>query len=141
MNSEKIILSIVAVLAGLLVAGAGFYFYQSTKTISPNNNNSISIAPPSPTATQTGFLTVTSPQDEEVVDKKTVTVSGTTQKNATILISSGTIDEVVVPAQNGSFTTTIAVEDDQNKIEITAILPTGEEVTEIRTVTYSAENF
>lgn len=141
MNSEKIILSIIALLAGLLVAGAGFYFYQSTKAITPSDNKSISITPPTPTSSESAFLTISSPQDEEVVDKKVITVSGTTRKDAVILISSNTADEVVVPAQNGAFTTTIAIEDDQNKIEITAILPTGEEITEIRTVTYSTENF
>lgn len=140
MKTEKIILSLVAVLAGLLVAGVGFYFYQSTKTISNSNNKSISITPPSPTP-MSSFLSITSPADEEVVDKKSITVSGHTEPNATIIIVTPLGDQVVTPAKNGDFTTTAVIDDDENFIEITAVLPNGVEQKEVRSVTYSTENF
>ncbi|MEK7092788.1 MAG: hypothetical protein AAB907_04135, partial [Patescibacteria group bacterium] len=70
-----------------------------------------------------------------------VTVSGNTAKEAIIIISANTNDEVVTPAQNGNFTTTLSIQDGQNILEITAIFPNGQEVVETRTITYSAETF
>lgn len=142
MKAEKIILSLIAVCAGLLVAGIGFYFYQSTKTISQAPPKNITtIKPPTPTPNANTVLTILTPIDEEVTDKKTVTVSGNTAKEAIIIISTNTNDEVVTPAQNGNFTTTLSIQDGQNILEITAIFPNGQEVVETRTITYSAETF
>ncbi len=142
MKAEKIILSLIAVCTGLLVAGIGFYFYQSTKTISQAPPKNItSIKTPTPTPNAKTVLTIFTPIDEEVTDKKTVTVSGNTAKEAIIIISANTNDEVVTPAQNGNFTTTLSIQDGQNILEITAIFPNGQEVVETRTITYSAETF
>lgn len=141
MKTEKVVLSAVAILAGLLVAGVAFYLYQSTKTINPGGNKSISITPPTPTPATSSFLHIDSPQDEVVVDKKLITVSGTTNKDAVVVISTPLGDEVVTPSRNGTFTTTINIDDDENFVEITAILPNGLEQKEVRTVTYSTENF
>lgn len=138
---EKIILSLIALLTGLLVAGVGFYFYQSTKTIIPQSPKTISVTPPSPTTQSINILSLSSPTDEAVVDKKSVTISGHTEKDAIVVISTSISDEVVKPAGNGNFSTTVPIEDGENFIEITAILPNGQEQKEVRTVTFSTENF
>lgn len=138
---EKIILSIIAILTGLLVAGVGFYFYQSTKTITPQGPKTISVTSPSPAVDEKNILTLTTPIDEEVVDKKSITISGKTSKDAIVVISTSLSDEVVKPAQNGNFSTTVPIDDGENIIEVTAILPNGQEQKEVRTVTYSTENF
>lgn len=143
MKKEKTILSFIAVLIGLLVAGIAFYFYQTTKTISDTKTNTVSIKPsPIPTINESAmYLNIDTPQDEAVVDKKILTISGKTIKDATIVVLTNSSDDVINTASNGNFSTTVNLEDGENQISITAISPTGEEETVIKTVTYSTESF
>lgn len=145
MKKEKIVLSFLAVLFGLLVAGGAFYLYQSTKVIPPSETKTISITPPSQVtkAPQNSsiFLAVDTPKDEEVIDRKTITISGKTIPEASIAIITASTDQVVTPARNGNFSTTAVLENGVNYIEILAIAPNGEEAKVTRTVTFSTEDF
>lgn len=142
MKKEKLILSFIAVFFGLMVAGVLFYLFQATKTV-PNGNGSktISLISPTPTIPPTISLTVDKPKDEEVVDSKVLVVSGKTQSNAVIVVVSDSSEDVFAPSENGSFSTTINLDNGQNFLEITSIAPNGESVTVKRTVTYSTEEF
>lgn len=144
MKAEKIVISFIAVAIGILVAGGAFYFYQRTKTIPEEESETRSIAvskKPTPSPKPSIFLTVESPKDEEVFDQKTITISGKTDPEATIFISTAVNDQVLEPARNGNFSTTQTIQDGQNRIEITAISKNGEETTVVRTVTFSTEVF
>lgn len=145
MKKEKIVLSFLAVLFGLLVAGAAFYLYQSTRTIPPSKTKTISITPPQtssePQKSSSIFLTVDTPKDEDVSDTKIVSISGKTIPEATIVINTPTGDDVITPAKNGNFSTTVTLENGVNYIEITSIAPNGEEEKVIKTITFSTENF
>lgn len=141
MSKEKIVLSFIAVVLGILVTGVVFYIYQATKTIPSSKIKTIKIAPPAPTSKPSIYLTIKEPEDEKVVNKKVVTISGTTAKDATIIILSPVDEDVIEPTGTGDFSTTINIDDGQNIIEITAILPNGEEVRTTRTVTFSTEEF
>lgn len=141
MKTEKIILSFIAVLIGILISGVVFYFYQASKTIPSSKTKTISIAQATPTPKPSIFLSVDSPKDEDVIDKKTITISGKTIKDATIIISTSASDQVITPALNGNFSSTAVIDDGQNEITITALAPNGEEVSVIKTVTFSTENF
>jgi len=141
MKKEKIILSFIAVVIGLLVTGAAFYFYQATKVIPQNKKQIVEVVTPTPLEESSIFLSLDSPKDEEVFDKKTITVSGKTKEDAIIIISSDSDDQVVTPAKNGSFSATQSIDNGANKIVITAISPNGEEETITRTVTFSTESF
>lgn len=143
MKKEKIVLSFIAVLAGLLVSGIAFYFYQTTKAIpAPKEETITANTLPTPTSFKESiFLNIDNPKDETVTDKKILTVSGKTVKDAIVAISTNTSDEVVPVTSNGNFTTTVNLTDGQNKIEITTIAQNGEEKTVIKTVTYSMEDF
>jgi hypothetical protein len=142
MKSERIILSFVAIIVGLVVAGVAFYFYQMTKAVQEPETAKIGGAKtPSPTPDKNLFLSVQNPKNEEVVNKKTITVAGKTTATATIVVSSEIEDKVVKPAKNGDFTLTQTIGDGANLIQISAIFPSGEEKSVYRTVTYSAEDF
>lgn len=141
MKTEKIVLSFIAITVGVLVAGVIFYIYQATKTISPPKTKTVSIQTPSPIPKPTIFLTVDAPKDEEVFDKRTISISGKTAPSSIIIISTQTDDQVITPAQNGNFSTSVVIGDGQNIIEITTVLPSGEETKIIRTVTFSTETF
>lgn len=137
-------LSAVAVIIGILVAGLAFYLYQTTKTLPSSQTKTVALrntSASSPTPKPTIFLSVEVPKDEEVVDKRTVTLSGKTNHDAIVIISTQSDDQIITPSTNGSFSTTITIQEGPNLIEITAMAPNGEEATVKRTITFSAENF
>lgn len=144
MKKEKTVLSFIAVLAGLLVAGIAFYLYQSTKIIPKEVKTKVITIQPTDSPTPNSpsiFLTVDNPKDESVTDKKIIKVSGKTLKDALIVVSTNIDDDVIPNAANGDFSTTVNIEDGQNQIEITAISPNGQEKKVLRTVTFSTESF
>lgn len=144
MKKEKTVLSFIAVVAGLLVAGIAFYLYQSTKIVPKEVKTKVITIQPSVSPTPNSpsiFLAVDNPKDESVTDKKIIKVSGKTLKDALIVVSTNIDDDVMPSAANGDFSTTINIEDGQNQIEITAISPNGEEKKVLRTVTFSTETF
>jgi hypothetical protein len=141
MKAEQIILSLFAVVIGLIVAGAAFFIYQSTRTISPSSLKTISITSPTPTSGPSIPLTITSPQDESVVTSKIITVSGTTDPAATVMVETSSEDTVVKPSSSGAFSLTITLPDSENTILITAIGKDGSEVQKTLTVAYETQDF
>ena len=141
MKTEKFILSFIAVILGLLVAGAAFYVFQATKTVTPTNTKTISLASPTPTPIPAIFLTLEQPKDEDVVNSKVLIVSGKTNENAIVVVITDSSEDVINPSGNGSFSTTVNLDNDQNILEVIAIAPNGESTTTRRTITYSQEEF
>lgn len=142
MKTEKIVISFIASLIGIIAAAGAFYFYQTTKVISPTDIKTITLSPsPEPTPKPSIFLTLDAPTNEEVTDKKIISVNGTTNPDAVVIITSGISEQVVSPSANGAFATTITLDNGQNEITVTAVSTTGEETTLTKTVTVSSETF
>lgn len=142
MKKEKIILYFIATSIGLLVSGAVFYLYQTTKTVEESKREIITKTIPSPTLVPSSFfLALDSPKDEEVVNKKIITISGKTTSDAIIVIFVDDSEQIITPALDGSFSTTQTLNTGQNVIEVTAIGEFGEEKKLVRTVTLSNEEF
>lgn len=142
MKAEKIFLSFFALLTGLIVAGIGFYFLQPANS-QKKNTTKITVNTPSPTPTpfESLFLSIDSPKDKTVVTKKVVTITGKTQKDAIVVITTPLEDVVITPSQNGDFKATVSIDDGENSIYYIAIAPNGEEKHMIQTITYSTEEF
>ena len=143
MKAEKVILSFVAVFVGLIAAGIAFYLYQTTKVIPDQTKPSATkvAIQATPTPSGTDIFTVDSPQNEQVFDKKLITIKGTAVKGAIITVSTDDTDQVVQPADNGSFTLTQTIPDNTSVIELSAIFPDGTQKKIDRTVTFSTANF
>jgi hypothetical protein len=141
MKQERVILSFIMVLIGLLVAGAIFYFYQSTKHVSPSTTNIITKISPIPTPEPKIYLALSQPVDEAVVSNKTLKISGKTNPEAIVVIITDSDQEVIQPSRQGDFSTTLTLANDQNIIIVRSILPSGETVAAQRTVTYSTLDF
>ncbi len=141
MKQERVILAFIAVLIGLLAAGVAFYFYQTTKTVSPSNTTVVNPHSPSPTPKPTIYLSLLNPGDEIVVDNKTLKINGKTNPDATLMIATIGEQQVIQPSQNGDFSTTITLDNGENLIKISVVLPNGETKSMQRTVTYSTEDF
>ena len=141
MKKEQIIISISALIIGILVAVTVFFLYQSTKKIKPEEIKTITINDPSPTPSSGLFLTIDRPGDEEVVDQRTLTISGKTIPDAKIVILTQSNEEAAVPTKDGNFSTDILLDQNENIIEISSIAPNGEIVKVKRVVIYSTEDF
>ena len=140
MKQERVILSFIMVLIGLLVAGIAFYFYQSTKIVSDRSSAS-QVITPTPTPKPTIFLSLSQPINESVVTSKTLSISGKTEPEATVIVITDSGEQVLQPSSQGDFSTTITLADDQNLITVWALAPNGETANLKRTVTYSTDNF
>ena len=141
MKQERVILSFIMVLIGLLVAGAAFYFYQSTKVI-PNTKTRLTISPtPTPTPKSNIFLILNDPTDESVVGSKTLLISGKTTSDAAVMVITDADQQIIQPSSEGNFSTTITLESGENVIQVQAIAPDGGTKFLQRTVTYSTEDF
>jgi hypothetical protein len=144
MRAEKVVLSFVAVMVGLIAAGVAFYLYQATRTVPLQQTKPLAIVPsptPSESTDKEHLFKLDNPKDEAVFDKKLITISGKTVPGTLITITTEDNDQVIKPADNGSFTTTQSIPDGTSIIYITAIFPDGTEKKEIRTVTFSTESF
>jgi hypothetical protein len=141
MKTEKIVISFIAVFVGIVFAGGAFYLYQSTKVVSNSQTKTVAITPPNPTPKATIYLSLDTPSEGEVFDKKTVTISGKTVPGSLVVISTDVDDQVVSPSSIGNFSATTTIDNGGNIINVTAIAPNGEEITVNRTVTFSTENF
>lgn len=145
MKLEKVILSVIAIIVGLIAAAIAFYLYQMTKALPETDNKPISvnntINTPTPTPNDDNFLTVDNPKDESVFDTKTIKVSGKTMPNSTVIVSTEGNSQVVTPAQNGDFSLNETIGEGTSVLTITAIFPNGDEKQIMRTVTYTTSNF
>jgi len=144
MKAEKVILSFVAVLVGLIAAGVAFYLYQMTRTLPAQKTIPLTMAPkisPSTSVDNGHVLTVDSPSDEQVFDKRTITINGKAESDATIIVSTEDNDQVVTPASNGDFSFTQTIPDGTTLLQISAVYPDGQEKKITRTITFSTESF
>lgn len=141
MKAERFVLSFIAILIGVLVAGGAFYAYQVFKKAPSPKPQTISIKSPTPTPRKDHVFTVDNPTDESVVNKRSVTVSGKTEKDATIIVSVPSNDQVIKPSANGDYSVTMTIDDGANVLGVTSIFPDGQEEKIERTITYSTENF
>ncbi len=142
MKKEKIVLAFVAAVIGLLVAGILFYIYESTRTVSTSKLQTNTSSNAEQTLPSNNiFLNLSKPTDESISDTKVVEIMGKTKSDATVVVLTSLDEKIVAPAADGTFSTTINIDDGENVIEITAIAKNGQEQKVIRTVTFSTEKF
>ncbi len=146
MKAERVILSFIAVLVGLMVAGGTFYVYDHYFKSAPKPAvQIITVKPtliPSPTSAPKGdFFTITEPTDESVLTTHAITVSGKATKGSIIVVSTTSSDQVGVAANDGTYSLSTTIDNDTNPLYITAIFPDGTEQTMVRTLTYSTQQF
>lgn len=141
MKTERILLSLLAVVIGLLVAGIAFFVYENTRTNRKPQTKTASVLAPTPTLKPAIFLTLDQPKDEEVVTNRNISVSGKTANDAIVVVLTNSEEQVLVPKADGNFSTTVALKDGQNLIETTAIAENGESESVLRVVTFTTEEF
>lgn len=139
---ERLVIIIVAIVAGLFITTAGFFIYQATKKPSSTGSKKI-VTDVLPTENPTGslYLKVAEPSDELITTKRTLEIKGSTNPSNTIVISTNQQDVTAKPTVDGQFSVTIEIDAGANIVISRAIAPNGDSVTDTRTVTYSSEEF
>lgn len=139
---ERLIIILVAIVSGLLITGAGFFIYQSTKKVNDApvaKNSTVTVTPKA----QEGqlFVRVSEPTDESLTNKRTLNIKGSTNPENIIVISTNLEDVQGKPTQDGNFSITVDIDAGANEVITRAISPNGDSVQDIRTITYSTEDF
>ena len=142
MKSERVILSFIAVLIGLLVAGASFYVYQHYFKNAPVKSQTVTVKTVTPTPdTSNDYITLDKPTDEQVLTTHSIQVSGKATKDTTIIVATPIGDAVAIASADGNFSLATTIDDNTNVVLITAIFPDGTEQQITRTETYSTQTF
>jgi len=87
------------------------------------------------------FIQVNEPQDESVVEKRTVVIKGKTNPGNTVIVSSNQEEAAGVPSKEGDFSLSLAIEAGMNTIITRAISPSVEEAVDQRTVSFTTDEF
>lgn len=140
---ERLIIIFVAIIAGLFITSAGFFIYQSTKA-----QNDTPEAQQAKTPEQekkedpnTIYVRVAEPVDETLTTKRTLVVKGTTNPGNVIVVSTNLEDVEAIPTQEGDFSVSIDIDAGANPVITRAIAPDGASAQDIRTITFSTEEF
>ena len=141
---ERLIIIIVAIIAGLFITSAGFFIYQSTKKsndtpIAKNTSTQPAATPAAPPGTV--FVKVSEPTDELITTKRTVIVKGVTNPDNLVIVSTNLEDVEGKPSREGNFSVSVDIDAGANIIVTHALAPNGNSAQDIKTVTYSTEEF
>lgn len=140
---ERILIVFIAIAIGLVITTLVYLLYQQTKTIpnkAPSASDMKSVKVPTPTNAP-GYLVVSSPEDNAVVDRRTVVIKGTTHAEDTLIASTNQEDVVAKPSSDGKFSITLTIDAGANIIILRSIAPDGSERSDKRVITYSTEDF
>lgn len=140
---ERLVIIIIAIIAGLFITSAGFFIYQSTKK---GNDNIIrkktTVSTNSTISPQSNlFVKVIEPSDESLTTKRTLSIKGTTNPENIIIVSTNLEDVTGKPTTDGNFSLTVDISAGANVIVTRSISPNGDSVEDKKTVTYSTEEF
>lgn len=140
---ERLIIIFVAIVAGLFITSAGFFIYQSTKKINdtPTTTQTVTVTPQQNKDEGGLFITISEPKDESLTNKRTLSIKGSSNPENLIVISTNLEDIQIKPSRDGDFSATIDIDAGANEIRTRAIAPSGNSAEDIRTVTYSTEEF
>ena len=141
MKKEKIILSIAALVLGIIFATAAFFIYQTTRQIDPSSIKKITINNKDAVDESKMFVTVEGPLDEQVLDDKNIKIVGKTFPNSSIVTLTEDREEAGVAAGNGKFTLDFTLSTGETIINVIAVSKEGEMAKDTIVITYSTEEF
>jgi len=126
---------------GLII---GFGIYNANKALKDQPQNNLS---PSPTSTENNltplpdkanhYLVISSPVNNQVLNEKTVTVTGTTTPDSTIIITTEDNEHILIPDNNGDFTQEIELISGINFLNFTSISPQDERIDQPLSLIYT----
>lgn len=110
--------------------------------VTNNGATSSTLSPtPSPAAAATTVLTITDPQDGEVVTTDKVMLRGKTSPGANIVISTEKADVLVTADDSGSFSSDVSLLSGANDIQVVSFGSSGDRSEMAMTIVYSTADF
>lgn len=126
---------LLILLAGLIFL-AGLYYILN---IQYQKNNDPFLNGPITNTPKTLRLDLNHPDDESLSFQSSIIVSGTTSPLKDVLIYTDSQDFVITSKKDGSFSTTLNLDEGVNKITVAVFDTNGDSRTESRTIFYSKE--
>lgn len=137
LSSASFIISMLLILTvGFTFLGGLYYFINQDK---PTLKNYLSSKEPITSAPTTFNLELTSPQDDFLTFNKQIEITGHTNPDLNILISSASFDKVIQASSDGSFSTDFDLSLGVNEISVVVFDKNGDQRSASKTVYYSKE--
>lgn len=139
MKKEVVLAISIGFALGLIITFGIWTANQSLKNL-PQSSPKASIIPsPTPSNSQTtnNQLTINTPDDESLVSTDTVTLSGTSTPQATLLVISESGEQTIVADASGNFSVDIDLITGFNVITVHSYSADGQESSKSLTITYS----
>jgi hypothetical protein len=137
MKKEMIISVLVGLIFGLIIV-YGVYTARTSLTAPDNSTNKLN-STPTPASDQNinEKLIIHNPLDEQVVDQKTIAVTGSTDPNSYIVVFINDNEYISSADDKGYFSIEGNLENGSNIIQIYALNEDGQSTVEERTVIYT----
>jgi len=144
MKKEVLIAIVIGFGLGLVITFGAWQVNKSLKEIAPKQELSPSQTQqetqeektPSPTPAQLS-LTITSPEDNSIINKEKVSISGKTSSKATVVIIYEEGEKIIETDENGDFTSEITLVGGANEVTVSAYDKEGNEATKTLNLVYS----
>lgn len=131
MRKELFFAILLGLTAGLIIT-YGLYRARTSLQTTPVLQTSET---PIPTPAIATNLIITSPDDETIQESKTVTVAGTTDPNAFVVVVTTDTDQVTQADASGNFSVETQLSDGANVIIVYGVNEDGQVTSQERTVT------
>lgn len=129
----------IVVVFGIITARSAL---RKHNLVTNNGATSSTLSPtPSPAAAATTVLTITDPQDGEVVTTDRVGLRGKTSPGANIVISTEKAEVLVAADDSGSFSSDVSLLSGANDIQIVSFGASGDRSEMTMTIVYSTADF
>lgn len=142
MKKEVLVAILVGFIIGLIIT---FGIYQAQKMYLDPQTISETLTPPQETSNpddqvNAHELRIVSPQDNEIMDSKTISITGFTTPLSYVTVVSDFSEASTQASNAGSFTVDIELDELANVLTLTSITETGQITQESITITYLLDN-
>ncbi|HEX7017888.1 MAG TPA: hypothetical protein VF209_03210 [Patescibacteria group bacterium] len=137
MRKEIIFAIILGLAVGLLVV---YGIYRSRQAPLSSDQNVNLTTSPSPLAEEVGNLVLHSPEDEIIVDKAEVAVTGTTDPQAFVVIFVNDVEHITTADASGNFSVNVTLETGSNVIIVYSLNEDGKKTIQERVVTFTTQS-
>lgn len=145
---ERVTIIAIAAGIGLFTTSIAFLLFKQSTSNRPKIDTSVESTEQVITQDNQGnkppegfFIQVNEPSDESLSDKRTIIIKGKTNPENVVIVSSNQEETSGTPSKEGDFSLSLAIEAGLNLIITRAISPSGEEIIDERTVTFSTDDF
>jgi len=143
MKKEVLIAIIIGFGLGLVITFGVWRANKVLKEVAPKQQSPPSQVQeeektPSPTPPSSQLsLVITSPEDNSIINKEKIVVSGKTSSEATVVITYEEGEKIIQTDENGNFSSEITLVGGANEIIVSAYDEEGNEVTKTLNLVYS----